>query len=127
MQKKNVSYTAEQNLRTLIVLASGLLVLFFVFHLPWLLWIALAVLAIAVFSDWLSAKVAWLWLKLAEILGKINSRILLSLVFFVFLVPLALLRRLFVRNALDLKPSVSGTLYHTRDHKYTAQDLQNPW
>jgi hypothetical protein len=127
MQKKNVSYTAEQNLRTLIVLATGILVLFLVFHKPWLSWIALGVLVIAAFSDWLSAKVAWLWLKFAEVLGKVNSRVLLSLVFFVFLVPLALVRRLFVRNALDLTPPASGTLFHERNHRYTAQDLENPW
>jgi hypothetical protein len=127
MQKKNILYTAEQNLRTLTVLATGLLVLFFIFQKPWLSWIALAVLVVAAFSDWLSAKLAWLWLKLAEILGKVNSRVLLSLVFFIFLVPLALLRRIFVRNALDLKPPVSGTLFHERNHRYTAQDLENPW
>ncbi len=127
MQKKNVSYSAEQNLRTLVVLAMGLLVLFLVFHKPWISWIALGVLLIAAFSDWLSAKVAWLWLKLAELLGKVNSRVLLSLVFFIFLVPLALVRRIFVRNALDLKRPAENTLYKTRNHRFTAQDLENPW
>ncbi len=127
MQKKNISYSAEQNLRTLVVLAMGLLVLFLVFHKPWISWTALGVLLIAAFSDWLSAKVAWLWLKLAELLGKVNSRILLSLVFFIFLVPLALMRRLFVRNALDLKRPTENTLYKTRNHRYVAEDLENPW
>lgn len=127
MQKKNISYSAEQNLRTLVVLAMGLLVLFLVFHKPWISWTALGVLLIAAFSDWLSAKVAWLWLKLAELLGKVNSRVLLSLVFFIFLVPLALVRRLFVRNALDLKRSAENTLYKTRNHRYIAEDLENPW
>lgn len=128
MQKKTASsYSTEQNLRTLVVLAAGLLVLFFIFHKPWLSWTALAVLLIAAFSDWLSCQVAWAWLKLAEVLGKINSRILLSLVFFVFLVPLALIRRIFVRNALDLQRPTGSSLYHIRDHRYSARDLENPW
>lgn len=120
-------YSSEQNLRTLVVLAAGMLVLFFIFHKPWLSWIALTVLLVAAFSDWLSAKLAWAWLKLAEVLGKINSRILLSLVFFVFLFPLAMLRRLFVKNALDLKRPSSNSLYKERNHTYSAQDLANPW
>jgi hypothetical protein len=127
MQAKR-TYSTEQNVRTLVVLAAGMLVLFFVFHKPWLSWIALAVLLVAAFSDWLSAKFAWAWLKLAEILGKVNSTIILSLAFFVILFPLAMVRRLFVKNAMSLKrPEGASTLYVTRDHLYTAQDMDNPW
>lgn len=121
------TYSPEQNLRTLVVLAAGMLVLFFIFHKPWLSWIALGVLLVATFSDWLAAKIAWGWLKVAEILGKINSRILLSLVFFAFLFPLAMLRRVFVKNALDLKRPSGNSLYKERNHTYSAQDLANPW
>jgi hypothetical protein len=125
--KPSSSYSPEQNVRTLVVLAAGMLILFFIVHKPWLSWMALAVLLVAAFSDWLSAKLAWGWLKLAEILGKFNSRILLSLVFFVFLFPLAMLRRLFVKNALDLKRPAGNSLYKERNHTYSAQDLVNPW
>ena len=128
MQTKPSShYTPEQNLRTLVVLAAGMLILFFIFHKPWLSWISLGVLVVAAFSDWLSAKLAWGWLKVAEILGKVNSRILLSLVFFVFLFPIARLRRLFVKNPLDLKPPEGTSLYKERNHTYSAQDLINTW
>jgi hypothetical protein len=125
--QKTPLYSPEQNLRTLVVLAAGMLVLFFVFHKPWLAWISLAVLVVAAFSDWLAEKVAWLWLKLAEVLGKINSRVLLSLIFFIFLTPLALVRKIFVRNALDVARPTGTTLYHTRNHRYTANDLKNPF
>jgi hypothetical protein len=121
------SFTPEQNLRTLVVLAAGMLTLFFIFQKPWLPWISLIVLLAAAFSNWLAAKIAWGWLKLAEFLGKINSRVLLSLVFFVIVFPLALVWRLFVKNPLDLKRPDGSSLYKERNHTYSAQDLVNPW
>ena len=41
----------------------------------------------------LAGEVAAAWLKFAEVLGRINSFILLSVVFYVFLTPVALLYR----------------------------------
>jgi hypothetical protein len=71
--------------------------------------------------------VEWAWLKLALGLGWINSRIILTIVYFVFLMPLALIARLFTNDPLMLKKKDTSTVYVTRDHKYTKEDLENIW
>jgi hypothetical protein len=72
-------------------------------------------------------KISWVWLKIAEILGLINSTILLSLIFFIILTPLALLMKVFKKSdSLKLK-KLSGSAYDERNHIYTANDLENTW
>ncbi|MCX6352948.1 MAG: SxtJ family membrane protein [Bacteroidetes bacterium] len=67
------------------------------------------------------------WLKLAEILGWINSRIILAAFFFVILTPIALLSRIKAKNPLSIKRVKENSLYVTRNHKYTPEDLENSW
>lgn len=88
---------------------------------------ALVIGVLGVFSDFIAEKIAWVWLKFAEILGRINSTILLSLVFFIFLTPIALLMRIFKKeDALKLKkPGASA--YDERNHTYEKKDLENTW
>lgn len=69
------------------------------------------------------------WMGLAKVLGFINSHILLGIIFFVVLTPLAVVRSLFSnKDELQLKKRKSKESYFsTRDHTYTATDLDNPW
>jgi hypothetical protein len=75
----------------------------------------------------LAKAVEWAWLKLALGLGWINSRIILSIVYFVFLMPIAWLAKLFTKDPLMLKRKDASSLYVTRDHEYNKQDLENIW
>ncbi|MEO1052120.1 MAG: SxtJ family membrane protein [Bacteroidota bacterium] len=86
--------------------------------------IALGVLSLLItsFGDLLVK----LWFKLAEILGYIPSKVLLSLVFFLFLFPLAWLSRRFSKNPLQLKND-SDSVFVERNHTYTKEDLENIW
>ncbi len=86
--------------------------------------IVIGVLSIA--SDYVGTLIVKGWLKLAEWLGWLNSRILLSTIFFVFLFPIALLSRLFGKSNIQLKKP-SGSIYTERNHTYTKEDLENIW
>lgn len=82
---------------------------------------------LAIFIPPASRAIEWLWLKFAFGLGWVNSRILLTIVYFVFLMPIALLSRLFTKDPLMLKAKNSPTLYNTRNHQYKKEDLENIW
>ncbi|MBI1924667.1 sxtJ [Candidatus Poribacteria bacterium] len=51
------------------------------------------------------------WMKLAFILGWVNSRILLSIIFFLLFTPIALVLRLLGRDALDRRIEKQATSY----------------
>lgn len=119
--------TEAENLKTLIVLALALLSAHLIWQWSWALWLTVMFLVIAAFSQYFTSRIAWIWLSFAHVIGKVNSTLILSLSFFLVLTPLAWLRKLFVRNSLDLQIPQKRTLFHTRNHRYTPQDLENPW
>lgn len=68
-------------------------------------WVVLALVSIAAVLSLLSAVApAWLrpvyrgWMRVGEVLGWINTRIILTLVFFLVVTPIGLLMRLFGRS-----------------------------
>ena len=95
-------------------------------HNQYLVPIALGLMLVGLLSKWLSAKIIWLWFKLAEVMGYVMSRVILSIVFFLFLFPLAVIYRLFNKDALKLQNNRDST-YSARNHTYSAADLENPW
>lgn len=115
-----------EKLKAQLVIVIGFIALFFIFKSDYLLYAAFFLGIIFLFVSPLGNLIIKLWFKLAEILGWLNSRILLSIVFYVFLFPLAAINKLFSKNALHLK-NVSDTLFTERNHKYKKDDLENVW
>ena len=78
------------------------------------------------FTSW-AIYLSKLWLKLAQLMGAVMSKVILSLVFVVFLAPIAFLYRLGKKDNLNLKKPQTDSFYHQRNHTYLAKDLQNTW
>lgn len=95
-------------------------------HPTWMLYIGVALGLTGMFSDYLSGKIHWAWMKLAEGMGWVMSKVILSIVFFLFLFPIALLSRLFGKNSMQLGKK-TDTYYHVRNHTYTDKDLDEVW
>ena len=62
-------------------------------------------------------------------LGAINSRVLLTLVYYLVLTPIALLYRLTHRDPLSLKRAddTGRSYWIVRDHTFGPRDLERPW
>lgn len=89
--------------------------------------IALGIGLVSIFIPPAAKAIEWLWLKFALALGWVNARIILGIVYFVFLLPIAWISRLFTNDPLMLKAKKSSTLYATRNHQYKKEDLENIW
>lgn len=116
----------EEKLKAQLVIVTGFLFLYFLFKKSPFLYSSLILGLVFLFIPLLGSWITSLWLKLVELLGWINLRILLSIVYFVFLLPISFLFRMFVVNPLSLT-NTNSSLYINRDHLYTAKDLENPW
>lgn len=68
-----------------------------------------------------------LWMQLAKVLGYINSRILLSIIFFLILTPIALLMRLLGKTQFVKKAGSQQSLFVSRNHLYNSKDLEQPF
>jgi hypothetical protein len=122
MKKTEIAY------QSILAIAMGFLVIHILTHRNVFLWISLGVGVAALLSKWLAGTLAWGWLRLASGLGFVMSKVMLSIVYYVFLVPIALLARLFrKKDELQLKSSSQDSLYHTRDHLYMPEDFEKGW
>ena len=92
-------------------------------------WLALGLLVVGLFVPPLGRLVAWAWLQLGHLLGFVMSRVLLSLVFFLVLLPMALLRRIVTRaDPLILRRRPAGASYFTDvNREFTEAHLRHPW
>lgn len=118
---------SQDRFKTILVIVTGLLALAWIFDAPMLGKIALFVGVISVFIPAAARAIEWVWFKIALALGWVNSRVLLTVVYFLFLMPIAWISRLFTKDPLALRNHKRDTLYHTRNHVYTEKDLENIW
>lgn len=118
---------SQDRFKTILVIVTGLLAVGWIFHIPLLGKIALAIGVISIFIPPAARAIEWAWWKIAIALGWVNSRILLSIIYFVFLLPIAWLSRLFTKDPLSLKRNSRSTLFESRDHLYSKKDLENIW
>ena len=115
-----------ERLKAVLTITAGFLILHLLFKKDIFLYIATGVAVITLVFPLAGKGIVWLWFKIAEILGWINSRILLSVVFFVFLLPISLAYKLFNRNPLQIKKNAKS-LYNIRDHLFQKEDFKFPW
>jgi len=87
---------------TILVICMGFLIVYFFFEWKWSLYTSLIIGVLSMISSLLSNKIEWVWMKLSVILGYIIPNILLTIVFFVFLLPIALASRLAHKDPLRL-------------------------
>jgi len=109
----------------ILIIVTGLTGLHFLFKTGILLPIALGIGGVSILSSYLAEKIVWIWDKIALILGTVNSKILLSIIFYGFLVPIALISRIFKKDELILRRRKEGSYYKARNHTYIAEDLDN--
>ena len=118
---------AQDRYKTILVIVTGLLALSKIFDVGALTTAALVVGVVTIFVEAAARAIEWLWFRLAMGLGWVNSRILLSVIFFGVLLPMAWFSRWFRRDSLNLKRNHATSIFHTRNHRYRKEDLENIW
>jgi hypothetical protein len=118
--------TREKNLEAMLTITAGFLLLYVVFKTPAFLIISLVIAAIGLFSKSLTALIARLWYKLAELLSAVVPRILLGLLYYLLLFPLAVLSRLFSKDPMHLSKD-HDSLYVVRNTSFSKKDFEKTW
>ena len=93
----------------------------------WMLWVAVSVGGLGLLSSYLALKIQDAWMGLAKLLSHIIPPILLSIIFFVILFPIALLSRLFgEKDPLQLKKT-DKSLFKTVDKTFSKDTFEKTW
>ena len=91
--------------------------------------IAAGVLLLLFICPILFRPIAIVWFSFAYKLSKISSFVVLSLVYVVVLLPVALLMKIFGRDVLKLKQFKKGTqsVFTHRAHRFVNEDILHPY
>ncbi len=115
-------------LQTISTLAFVALVIGLILKAKVLLYVALAFLFIGLFLQRLSEIIAKGWLKFGNFLGIINTKIILTIVFYGFLTPIAFFYRMTHGDFMHLKRNPDKkSFYEVREHEYTPEDIEKLW
>ncbi len=114
-------------LRTILVITVGFIAVYLLTTWRPCLYAAVTIGAAGLASAYLANKIHFLWMKLAWLLGFIVPNILLALVFFLILTPVAWMSRLFgQKNQLSLKNTMDS-LFIERNKDFPKSIFEKTW
>lgn len=87
----------------------------------WLM-VSVIVCVVAIAAPSLLTPLNRAWMKLGEVLGKLISPLVLGVIFFLLITPLALISRMLGRDELRLKNTRHATCWIEREHPSPAGD-----
>ena len=116
----------EKTLEAILVITTGFLLLYLIYHKPWMLFVSLGAGVVGILIKPLASLIAKGWFKLGDLLGFVVSKVVLATLFFIILVPISFLYNIFNKDTLRLKRT-DGSLWSVRDHTYLPDDLKNGW
>ena len=121
--------TRIQERDTCLALAFLLLLIWFFTRHEGVVYAAIIFLLVGMIWSAAMRPLAFLWFGLSNVLGKIMSSVLLSAVYLIVVLPVAVLRRLMGKDSLRLRQwrSGTGTCFVAREHSYTSEDLKHPY
>lgn len=111
---------------TLLVIVLGFSVLYLILDRSWMLYTALGLGIAGMLSSHLNRWIHVAWFFIGEKIGFVVSKVLLGAVYFIVLIPMSMLARLFRKDIMNLKSSGSSG-FHNRDQLYEPADLDNMW
>jgi hypothetical protein len=115
----------SEPVKTILVIVVGLTLVYFISKWTGWLYIAFFVGLLSLLSGYIAKKIDYLWMKLAFLLSLIVPNILLSLVFFVFLTPIAWLSRI-GKDPLSLK-NTHSSLFKETNKEFEKASFEKPW
>ncbi|MEJ2108731.1 MAG: SxtJ family membrane protein [Acidobacteriota bacterium] len=129
METEGLSINTEKCKDSGLALVLILLICFQVWKLPFLIPAAIILLFAAMIYPPVFKPFTWLWFGLSMMLSLVISRILLILIYFLVVVPVAILRRLIGKDSMQLKrwKKTKDSVFRQRNHQFEVKDFENPY
>jgi Saxitoxin biosynthesis operon protein SxtJ len=115
-------------LKTIAVLSVALIGAYLVFGSRWLIWAALFLSLGNAFESRITAAIARYWMKFAAVLGSFNSKVILTIIYFAVLTPVAFLFRIFNRPLVDhFRANKRASYFDELNKTYQKSDFEKMW
>ena len=121
-----VLMTREKALETILVLTLASTIAGLWFDKELFFFIAVGLLASVLISESLGKLIASGWLLFAHYFGIVMNYVIMFLIFYLALCPLAFFQRVFGHNHI-LRKREGHSHYVTRNHLFNKKDIEKPW
>ena len=109
------------------MLVLALSIVYWYYESKVLLLVGAGLALIGLFIPLVARWVHFLWMKIAEVLGFIMSKLLLGLVYVIVVIPLSTLAKIFRKDqSICLRPK-DRSYFHNRNFTYNKESLENIW
>ena len=122
-----LSMKSGDTYRTILIIVVGFVVVYLITGWQWSILVALIIGGLSALSLKIAQFIELLWMKLSEVLGLIVPNILLSLIFYLMLTPIAFISRIFNKDALRLKKSEVSLWNQRPDGRIEKKSFERPW
>jgi hypothetical protein len=113
--------------KTLLVICAGFIVLYLSFHSVYFLYIGLGIAIISFLSAYAAQLISGLWMKLGVALSYIIPPIIMTLLFFLILTPMAVLQKLFKKNKSFPFTNDSKSTFIEANKLFSKAQFEKPW
>jgi|688.fasta_scaffold897015_2 hypothetical protein len=117
----------KNSTNTILTIVVGFIFIYFLTQIKIALYIAFLIGVISLMSLKLSELIVFIWFKLSYILALIIPNIILTIVFYFFLTPLAFISRIFEKKSpLNLNNTLKS-LFEAKNKNFAKESFKNPW
>jgi hypothetical protein len=129
MQSNEKNLTVEKCKDSGLALVLICLLCFQAWKLPVFMLLAVIFLLVAMSYPIIFQPFARLWFGLSTALGTVASKVILTVLFFVLVLPVGLVRRAMGKDSMQAKSWKKGkeSVFRERNHRFVAKDLDHPY
>ena len=114
--------------KTITVLTLACLVAYLIFGMKWLLVVAIVFCLGNAAESRITTAIAEYWIRFATILGRINAKIILFVMFFLVLTPIAFIYRLFNREKVEhFRVNRRNSYFDDVQKTFGREDFEKLW
>jgi hypothetical protein len=113
--------------KTILTISTSLIILFLLVGWKWLLYTSLVNGLVGIFSPYISRRIDWLWMKLAWTLSLVIPKIILTIIFYLFLFPIATLAKIFRKSDPLMLKNTSISTFKVKDKSFDKASFQKLW
>ena len=113
--------------QTVLIIVVGFIVIFLMTKSIWAIQVSVSIGILGLSSKFIAKKIDFLWMKLAWVLSLIVPNIIMTILFYCLLTPIAILSRLIgEKDKLNLK-NTKESLFITRNTMFDKESLEKTW
>ncbi|MEI6020558.1 MAG: SxtJ family membrane protein [Bacteroidota bacterium] len=117
----------KEEIKTLLVLLVGFAIIAYLQKNKLIIYIALPIIMPGFLSTKAAKIILFIWLKIGEVMSYIMPKIILTLVFYFCLVPLAFMMKLFKIKRHFKLSNKGGSTFQAVNKTFEEADFKNPW